>query len=279
MEYLYIDIKLNPFSDDEADILCALLGEIGFESFEYTQNGLKAYIQAANYESSTIEALLNGNTLPGINIKYSTHKLENKDWNEVWEQESFDPVLERDFGIKLNPRMAFGSGSHETTYQLTELICTARSNPDPRISELMNMQDKSVLDMGCGTGVLGIAAALHGASFVEAIDIDEMSVANTYDNFLLNCLADPGKIKIVHGDASAIEGAFDTIMANIHKNIIINDMRQYIEHLNTKGTMVLSGFYSTDVEDIARHLNQQGMNVIHVQSRAEWAVVIAQKTN
>ena len=151
MRYIFADITISPYSEVASDILTAMLAEAGYDSFEQTDNGIKAYIRRDDFCQSCLDSTLDDIYLPDIEFTYSIHELEEKDWNEEWERNSFDPILEREFGIRLNPRMAFGSGSHETTYQITSLI----------LSE--DFSNQRVLDMGTGTGVLGIAMAMRGA--------------------------------------------------------------------------------------------------------------------
>ena len=122
MQYLYTDITITPYTEEASEILAALLSNIGFDSFEMTDTGIKAYIPQENFNEGIFNTTLEEIYIPDTHFSYTLHKLENKDWNAEWEQNSFDPILEREFGIRLNPRMAFGSGSHDTTYQITSLL-------------------------------------------------------------------------------------------------------------------------------------------------------------
>ena len=122
MLYLYADITITPYSEVTCDVLTALLGEVGYDSFEVTDTGIKAYIPEDQFDEEILKSTLADIFIPDVTLTYTLHTLENKDWNAEWEQNSFDPILEREFGIRLNPRMAFGSGSHETTYQITSLL-------------------------------------------------------------------------------------------------------------------------------------------------------------
>lgn len=265
MQYKYADITLTPFSETAVDILSAMLGEIGFDSFEETEKGTKAYILEEMLNEEALAETIDNFLLPNVQIDYTIHDLENKDWNAQWEQEHFDPILEREFGIKLNPRMAFGSGSHETTYQITSLLLS------------MVFTGQRVLDMGTGTGVLGIAMAKAGAKEIVAIDVDEFSVENAKENFSLNSIEKVSKVEILLGDASAIEGTFDTIVANIHKNILKADMQTYVDHLSYNGTIVISGFYHEDIKEMIQAANAQGLHLISTHEKNNWAVLVLKK--
>lgn len=258
MKYLYLDFIVSPYSDDACDVLSAMLSGIGFDSFEMSETGIKAYIQQDLFNEDDLKETLAGIFLPGVSFSYTLHSLENKDWNSEWEQNSFDPILEREFGIKLNPRMAFGSGSHATTYQITSLLLQ------------QDFTGQRVLDMGTGTGVLAIAMAKRGASEVAAIDIDPFSVENAQENAALNNI---NNVHVQLGDASAIKGLFDTIVANIHKNILIADISTYVQHLVAQGTLYISGFFTEDVPDMEKTAKENGLNVFRTYSKDNWAVM------
>ncbi|MBO4431075.1 MAG: 50S ribosomal protein L11 methyltransferase [Bacteroidaceae bacterium] len=259
MLYLYADITITPYSEVTCDVLTALLGEIGFDSFEMTETGIKAYIPKEQFDEASLQATLDDLFIPDVTCTYTLHDLENKDWNAEWEQNSFDPILEREFGIRLNPRMAFGSGSHETTYQITSFLLQ------------QDFTSQRVLDMGTGTGVLGIAMAMRGAREVVAIDIDEFSVANARENFALNNI---NNVHVKLGDASAIEGKFLTIVANIHKNILTADLPTYVQHLAPHGILILSGFFTDDVPEMTKAAQQHNLTVTQTLQRNNWAVLI-----
>lgn len=262
MNYKIVDFTISPLTEDAQDILSAMLGDVGFDSFQPTETGLLAYVPSSEFSEDVILQTIADFILPDVVITYAVSDMENRDWNEEWEQNSFDPILEREFGIRLHPHGAFGSGSHPTTYQLVDYICRH------------DYTGQTVLDMGCGTGVLGIAMALHGAVKVVAIDIDEMSVTNTKENFQLNNLTG---FQAIHGDASSIEGEYATIVANIHKNIIIRDLPVYAPHLQTGGTFIASGFFTSDADDIIRAASQQNLRPKEQFSRDDWMVLILKK--
>lgn len=258
MQYLFADITIIPYSETASDVLSAMLGEIGYDTFEQTDNGVKAYIRQDDFNEESLTEVLCNFFIPDTQFEYSIQELENKDWNEEWEKNAFDPVLEREFGIKLNPRMAFGSGSHETTHQIVEQLFE------------MSFNDQRVLDMGTGTGVLGIAMGKKGAKEIVAIDIDEFSIENAKENFSLNNI---NNVEVLLGDASAIDGSFDTIVANIHKNILKSDIPTYIKHLSNNGTLIISGFYSDDVEEMEKCAEDNNLHVSQVFERNNWVVM------
>lgn len=258
MQYLYADIIVAPFSEVACDVLSAMLSEAGFDSFEMTDTGVKAYIAAELMNQDILDETLRNIHLPDVTFTYTLHRLEDKDWNEEWEENGFEPVLEREFGILLHPRMAFGSGAHETTHQLVELLMHE------------DFTGQRVLDMGTGTGVLGIAMAKRNASEIEAIDIDEFSVENARENFALNNI---NNVRVRQGDATAIEGEFQTIVANIHRNILTADMPTYVQHLSPNGTLYISGFFTTDVPAMQNVAQQAGLTVAQVTQRNDWAVM------
>ena len=273
MNYSVSHFSLTPMSDTAADLLTALLAEQGYDAFEQTEDGVDAYSPTDVLPQTDVDALVAAFPLPDVSITFHTEPMENKDWNEEWETNSFEPILIPDlccihdtrhsapanipYDIVINPRMAFGSGTHETTSQLVELLLRT------------DFKNKTVLDMGCGTCILGICMSLRGAERVVAIDIDEQSV----DNSLLNCgLNHLHNISVVHGDASAIDGEFDTIVANIHRNIIINDMPTYVSHLRKGGTLIVSGFFTEDLPAIQTAAEAQGLTLVHQQERNNWTV-------
>ena len=273
MEYSVTHFTLSPMSDMAADILSALLAEQGYDSFEQTETGVDAYIPTELLAQTDVDSLLADFPLPDVKYSFRTEAMENKDWNEEWETNSFEPIVipelccihdtrhEADstvpYDIIINPRMAFGSGTHETTIQLVELLLRS------------DFHGQNVLDMGCGTCILGICMSLRGAERVVAIDIDEQSV----DNSLLNCgLNHLNNIYVVHGDASAIQETFDTIVANIHRNIIINDLPTHVAHLRKGGTLIVSGFFTEDIPAIQAAAEAQGLKLVHQQERNNWTV-------
>jgi len=287
-KYLVYSFGFQPMSDVAADVLCAMLAEVGFDSFQQTDEGVEAYVaQTAGVEESVVSELLQLFPLPDVQVSFSVSELENRDWNEEWEQNGFEPIVvpglcvihdtqhdvePQPYDILIRPRMAFGSGTHETTSQLVELLLRE------------DFSQRMCLDMGCGTGILAICMALRGAKQVVAVDIDEFSVENTRENCELNHIS---TVDVIHGDASVLsqqppinirKGAtpfgFDFIVANIHRNIIIADLPQYVLHLNRGGRLMVSGFFTEDIPAVQQAAEQLGLQLIHQQSRNNWVVLV-----
>ena len=264
--------QITPADDSSREIVMALLAAAGFDSFQETDEGCEAYIPQGQMTQEEMNRLIDEFQLPDITLSYSIHALEQRDWNEQWEQEGFEPIVidglcsihkpgqqvaTQPFDIVINPRMAFGSGTHETTSQLVEKLLR------------QDLKGKRCLDMGCGTGILTICMAKAGAAQVTAIDIDEFCVENTRENLRLNNITN---VEVLHGDATAINGQYDLIVANIHRNIIIADAPTYLQHLKPEGTLLVSGFFKEDMAQVASHLEQCGLTFCGGETRNGWAV-------
>ena len=266
MKYYEVIFKIKAQEvniQDARDIMAALAGEAGFETFEDTLEGLKGYIQQCNYNEQVLKSLLDSFSLSAFSFSYSVEEAEDKDWNEQWEQEGFEPIIvdqyivihdgrhlpERQLpiAIEIDAHLAFGTGSHETTRMM--------------ISQLNGLQLKGlrVLDCGTGTGILAIAALKLGASEAVGYDIDEWSADNARHNAVINMV--DGRFKSLLGDTSIlneVEGQFDVVLANINRNILLADMPAFAEKMAPHSTLLLSGFYEQDIpmlEVKARTLN------------------------
>ncbi|GHV48857.1 ribosomal protein L11 methyltransferase [Bacteroidia bacterium] len=259
------------------DVLAAELGEIGFESFTETANGLNGYIPESSYAPARLHEKLQAFPLTFAAIHFEAQLLEDRDWNEEWEKNYFQPIsigqeciIHASFhtvapgykyDIIIDPKMSFGTGNHETTYlMLSELLGLA-------------LEGKAVLDMGCGTGVLAILAFLKGAARVTAVDIDEWAYRNTIENVHLN---HAGAIDAFLGDAGLLPslGTFDIILANINRNILLNDLHHYAAALNEGGLLLMSGFYSEDIPLITGACGNNRLAVVSSSERNKWAAVI-----
>lgn len=276
MKYFEFTFKTNPCTETVNDVLAAVLGEAGFESFVECDGGLIAYIQQTTCDETVIRNTLTEFPLPDTQITYTFIEAEDKDWNEEWEKNFFQPIVignrcvihstfhqdvpKAEYEIVINPQMAFGTGHHETT----SLI----------IQELLenNLTDKSLLDMGCGTSILAILARMRGAKSCMAIDIDEWCVRNSVENMILN---EVDNITILQGDASTLtgKGTFDIIIANINRNILLNDMKQYVTCMKPGSELYMSGFYIEDIPSIRTEAEKLGLTFVHHREENGWAAV------
>lgn len=280
MKYLEFTFQTTPCTEVVNDVLSAVLAEAGFESFVEQTDGINAYIQKALYNESALKEALAEFPLPDVNIEYNYTEAEDRNWNEEWEKKFFQPIVidnrcvihstfhkdvpQAEYDIVINPQMAFGTGHHETT----SLI----------IGELLDsdLQEKSLLDMGCGTSILAILARMRGATPCTAIDIDEWCVRNSLENIELNRV---DNIDVFQGDASSLKdkGPFDIIIANINRNILLNDMKHYVSRMNQGGSLLMSGFYANDIPVIQAEAENNGLHLIHHREKNQWAVVLFRK--
>jgi len=276
MKYLEFNFLTNPCTETVNDVLSAVLADAGFDSFVENNTGITAYIPEALFDEETLKNALTCFPIDHTIIKYTYKETEDKNWNEEWEKNYFQPIIIDDrcvvhstfhhnvpqveYDILINPQMAFGTGHHETT----SLI----------ISELLNsdLQDKSVLDMGCGTSILAILARLRGAKPITAIDIDTWCVQNSKENIALNNVSD---IDVELGDAAMIHdrGPFDIVIANINRNILLNDMKFYVARMNPGAEIYMSGFYVKDISMIKEEAEKLGLTFDHYKEKNNWAAV------
>ncbi|MGL5317212.1 MAG: 50S ribosomal protein L11 methyltransferase [Bacteroidales bacterium] len=275
MKYLEFQFTITPANEINSDILSALLGEIGFESFVTTETGVDAYVQAGLYEEEQLDELIS-NFPVEASITYTANEVVAKNWNEEWEKHYFQPIIIEDkcvihssfhkdipqtqYDILIDPKMSFGTGHHETTSLMLTFLLEEE------------MQGKSFLDMGCGTAVLAILASKKGADPITAIDIDEWATDNAKENIALNQTAN---IKILLGDASLLadESGFDIVFANINRNILLNDMHAYVAKMNDGAHLFMSGFYKQDIPMIEEEANRLGLRLIHFKERNNWVAV------
>lgn len=262
------------------DVLASELGEIGFESFSENANGLEAYIAESVYDVAALEEKLSAFPLENVTFRYEKEWIPDRDWNEEWEKNYFQPLMVdlkcmirapfhpqvpgMDYDIVIEPRMAFGTGQHETTYlMLKELLLLHLYDPQ---------EDMSFLDMGCGTGVLAILAAMKRCKRVVAIDIDEWAYNNTLDNIRLNHTP---QIEVMQGGAELLEGIepFSHIFANINRNILLNDIKYYVPALQSGGFLTMSGFYKEDIPFIREEAERNGLKYISFTERNNWVAV------
>ena len=276
MKYFEVTFTTAPCNETVNDVVSALAGEIGFESFVEWENGVQAYVQQTLFDKEALKDMVDNFPLPDTQISYEIKEAEDKDWNEEWEKNFFQPIVigdrccihstfhkdtpQTEYEILINPQMAFGTGHHETT---SSIIC-----------ELLDadLQGKSVLDMGCGTSILAILASMRGADPVTAIDIDDWCVNNSRDNIELNNIHN---IKVELGDAALLEGRkpFDVIIANINRNILLADMDRYAACMHQGSELFMSGFYVQDIPVIREKAESLGMTFVHHREKNNWAAV------
>lgn len=281
MKYYEVNFKVQPLSQDACDILAALAGEAGFETFEETDEGLKGYVQQTLFDPDALDQVLQFFPMEGTHILYNVTEAEDKDWNEQWEQEGFEPIVignnqmiihdgrhlpeqsTAEIAIEIDARLAFGTGTHETT----RMVCTTLLEA--------TLKDKKVLDAGCGTGILGIVALKLGAKHVTAYDIDEWSADNTRHNAVINHVDE--HMTILCGDASlldSISGRFDYVLANINRNILLNDMERFRKVMAKGGTLVMSGFYTEDIPLLENKGKELGLCLIRQREDNLWSCII-----
>ena len=278
MKYFEVDFTISPYSADASDVLAAMAGEAGFETFEETETGLKGYVQQNLFDVSALKAALEDFPFEDTTIGYDIREAEDRDWNEQWEQEGFEPIVisdnliihdgrhlpdsTPDISIEIDAKLAFGTGTHETT----RMIC----------STLLELQPKGrVLDCGTGTGILSICALKLGAQEAVGYDIDEWSVDNARHNAVINLVDD--RFTSLLGDASIlnkVEGTFDLVMANINRNILLNDMPQFVSKMNADATLILSGFYTDDCQTLIEKAQTLGLTLQQQKEDQQWACLV-----
>jgi len=272
MNYIELTATISPLEVGR-DILTAELAEIGFESFVETENGLQAYVQENDFNDGAIKGL-NIINQAGFTIDYTTKTIIDKNWNEVWES-NFDPInvdnqcyirapfhdqkKEIPFDIVIEPKMSFGTGHHETTFLMTQRLLN------------LDLAEKDVLDMGCGTGVLAILAKLKKANKVVAVDNDEWAYQNTVENVKTN---NQPTIDVRMGGSETIVGdSYDVIIANINRNILLQNMEAYAKTLKNGGTILFSGFFSLDVPILLEEAKKHNLNLSYQTDKNDWTLL------
>lgn len=262
--YKEITFTIAPYSEAICDALIAELGNIGYDGFSYTDNGFSAYIPSTQYDHQAIISLPSWPYFSeNFQISIKEEDIENQDWNKVWE-ENFTPIVVDNqiqvragfhepvpgiaYEIIIEPKMSFGTGHHATTALMLKTILEYKAE----------ISGKRLLDMGCGTGILSIMARKAGAQHVTGIDIDDWAYRNAMENIRNNGL---DQITIRIGDAALLkdEENFDIVLANINRNILLNDMEGYVEKLNPQGYLIMSGFYLHDLPMIREKAESLGL--------------------
>lgn len=274
-DYYSVRVDFTPCTADITDLAAAFMADAGFESFEPDATGLTAYIRAEGTDPDlSARQALDGFPIP-TTFSIKSTLVEGEDWNAEWEKHYFKPIVIDDacvvhssfhkdvpsarHDIVIDPKMAFGTGHHDTTSNMMRYILQE------------DMAGKSVIDMGTGTGILAILAAMRGASPVAGIEIDRPAYENAVENAVIN----KTDINIIHGDASALEGLepADYLFANINRNIILEDIDRYAAALKPGGTILLSGFYSEDIPMVAERAAKAGLSVCDSKESNRWVAV------
>ncbi len=272
----YIGVSFR-CSEEFKEILIAELGALGFESMLEKETGIEAYILDDQFNSDDIEDLLK--RYSSERISYSVEKVATRNWNEEWEK-NYEPIIVEDkcivratfhdpapafpIEIIINPRMSFGTGHHATTYLMLQQQME------------LDHQNKRVLDAGCGTAILAVMAEILGASEVIAYDNNSWTIENAPENLSLN---NTKNIQILEGTIGTLglNGKFDIILANINKNVLLDEMQDYVSYLNDPGVLILSGFYSQDEKDLIGLAESLGLVLVKTLRRNDWSTLRFEK--
>jgi len=276
MSYIELVFELDP---EYVEILIAELAEIDYESFMETDTGLNAYIEAPRFDQEALQALVD-KYRDQVAIAYSVQTLEKENWNQAWES-NYEPIEVRDqirvrasfhepdsrfpYELLINPKMSFGTGHHETTW----LVMSAQLGLPHEGAELM--------DVGSGTGILGILGKKLGAKSVLAFDIEDWAVENAIENADLNNVSEGFEVFLGTIENVDVNRRFDGILANINRNILLREMEAYNRHLKPGGWMIISGFYEADAPGLARHGESLGLTIVNSQTRNDWAAITFRK--
>lgn len=268
LKYIGYTFKVSP-KEPGTEILIAQLGYAGFESFVENKNGVSAYIQEGDWNAAILEdiQILGSDE---FEISYAEEVIAQTNWNSEWEK-NFNPIQVDDlvsirapfhedpnlqYDIVIEPKMSFGTGHHETTHMMVQQLLE------------MDLTNKKVLDMGCGTGILAIFAEMKGADLIDAIDIDNWCYLNSIENVERNNCSN---ISVFEGDAALLEDkSYDVIIANINRNILLNDMEAYMNCLNEDGVILFSGFYKDDIPVIDTEVSKYGLKLDKTIERNNW---------
>ena len=300
MKYLEFTFTTRPATEAVQDVLAAVLAEIGFDSFVHTdeldrpaierspnpeepmlaekagEDHFRCYIQQSLFSKEALDETLDAFPLPDVEISYTMAEAEDKDWNEEWEKNYFQPLVvddrcviagtfhkdvpQAEYSIFINPQMSFGTGHHATTSQMISRLLTD------------DIRGREVLDMGCGTGILAILARMRGAHHCVAIDVDEWCVKNSLENIALNHL-DGIDVELGNAASLAGKGPFDLIIANINLGILLSDLKYYVPVMKPHAYIYMSGFYDTDVPQLLAEAEAQGLTLVDQHVLDGWACI------
>lgn len=276
-EYIEVAISIAPFTEENAEIVTAEISELPFESFSMEDPYLKCYIQKELYDAQALKVVLSGMEGMEFDLDFNANLMPAVNWNAVWESQ-FTPIVVDDrctikasfhkdlkktrFNITIDPKMAFGTGHHQTTY----MMCRALLQNEEAV------KGKVVMDMGCGTAILAILAAKMKASRVYGIDIDAVAAISAYDNARLNRV---GKVMETYcGDASLLQrNSYDVLLANINRNILLQDMPTYSHSLHKEGLLFVSGFYVEDMPMLIGTAAANGLEYVSHDSMDNWCCI------
>ncbi|GHB54078.1 50S ribosomal protein L11 methyltransferase [Persicitalea jodogahamensis] len=276
MNHIELNLTLSP---EYAEILMAELAEMGYESFVETDTGLDAYIPESDFSEEKLQETL-ARYQPVAPVRFSWQVLEKKNWNAEWES-NYAPIEVGDavrvralfhepdarfrHELVITPKMSFGTGHHETTWLV--------------MNEQLSLPHagRAVLDVGCGTGILAILARKLGAADLLAFDIEEWAVENTRENFSLNEATEQSEVFQGTIDDVPFDQRFGGILANINRNILLNEVPRYAQHLLPGGWLVVSGFYEIDAPDIIAKAESSGLSYKRMNTRNQWAMVVFEK--
>jgi Ribosomal protein L11 methylase len=281
MKYIELKLSLEPNTEINRDLLSASLGEIGFESFIESDKGIDAYIPENLFSEENLPETLNDSLLPGTHIRYHLETVNDKNWNEEWEKNFFNPIVidnrvvihssfhqdipKLPYNIVIDPKMAFGTGHHATTSLMVSYLLD------------LNIDQKSFLDMGCGTAVLAILARMKNACPVKAIDIDNWAYENSLENIKLNHTPD---IDVELGDAGLLGNEkYDYIFANINRNILLADIKIYALCMKVGSSLYMSGFYEEDMDIIIKECRKYNLRFISHIGKDNWVAMHFSKSN
>ncbi len=266
--YISYNFTVTP-KEPASEILMAELGYAGFESFVDSENGFIGYIQKAEWNEGILESIFVLNN-DEFKISYNIEEIEQVNWNKEWEK-NFNPIQVDDlvsirapfhddpdlkYDIVIEPKMSFGTGHHETTHMMVQHL------------NRLDLTGNKTLDMGCGTGILAIFAEMKGAKPIDAIDIDTWCYENSIENVERNKCE---HISVYEGDASLLKNKkYDVVIANINRNILLNDMKTYADCLNKEGILLLSGFYKVDIPIIEKEISKYDLKIESVIERNNW---------
>ena len=283
MKYNVVNFKIESSSEllqIARDLVADAAGEAGCESFEDSENGIKGYVEQGQLDCMMLDDALQNLPLVDTKVTYTQEEAEYENWNKAWEEAGFEPINVDDkiiiydahqslpnipeniLPIFIQAQQAFGTGTHQTTQMIISVLLS------------QELRDKRLLDCGCGTGILGIVASKLGANDIMAYDIDEWSVENARHNAQINQV---NNLHVLQGDAkilSQINGLFDVVVANINRNILLNDMPMFREIMSEDAVLILSGFYDDDIPMLKEKASSLNLSLTEVKEKDEWRACV-----